>query len=67
MEWNVWTLQYLDNIKSTILDNLKMLTAAPSVQMQDVPSDLLCLETTEETDPDVRNSTDDLDKRSVLM
>lgn len=44
-----------------------MLTAAPSVQMQDVPSDLLCLETTEETDPDVRNSTDDLDKRSVLM
>ncbi|BFY99924.1 hypothetical protein BsWGS_02964 [Bradybaena similaris] len=60
---NLNTRQYLDNIKSTIMDNLKMLTAAPSVQMQDVPSDLLCLETTEETDPDVRNSTDDLDKR----
>lgn len=45
------------------MDNLKMLTAAPSVQMQDVPSDLLCLENTEETDPDIRNSADDLDKR----
>lgn len=40
-----------------------MLTAAPSVQMQDIPSDLLSLENTEEPDPDVRNSTDDLDKR----
>ncbi|XP_059162843.1 histone deacetylase 3-like [Physella acuta] len=60
---NLNTRQYLDNIKTSILENLKMLTHAPSVQMQDIPSDLLSLENTEETDPDVRNSTDDLDKR----
>ncbi|CAL1526164.1 unnamed protein product [Lymnaea stagnalis] len=60
---NLNTRQYLDNIKTSILENLKMLTAAPSVQMQDIPSDLLSLENTEEPDPDVRNSTDDLDKR----
>lgn len=57
------TRQYLDNIKITVLENLKMLTAAPSVQMQDIPSDLLSLENTEEPDPDVRNSVDDIDKR----
>ena len=39
-----------------------MLAAAPSVQMQDVPSDLLSLENTEEPDPDVRQSQDDIDK-----
>ncbi|KAK0068635.1 histone deacetylase 3 [Biomphalaria pfeifferi] len=60
---NLNTRQYLDNIKSSVMENLKMLTAAPSVQMQDIPSDLLSLENTEEPDPDVRNSTDDLDKR----
>lgn len=60
---NLNTRQYLDNIKTSILENLKMLAAAPSVQMQDIPSDLLSLENTEEPDPDVRNSTDDLDKR----
>ncbi|KAK3786964.1 hypothetical protein RRG08_037428 [Elysia crispata] len=57
------TRQYLDNIKITVLENLKMLTAAPSVQMQDIPSDLLSLENTEEPDPDVRNSVEDIDKR----
>ena len=56
-------MQYLDNIKITVLENLKMLTAAPSVQMQDIPSDLLSLENTEEPDPDVRNSVEDIDKR----
>ncbi|GFN95149.1 histone deacetylase [Plakobranchus ocellatus] len=57
------TRQYLDNIKITVLENLKMLTSAPSVQMQDIPSDLLSLENTEEPDPDVRNSMEDMDKR----
>ncbi|RUS71853.1 hypothetical protein EGW08_020387 [Elysia chlorotica] len=57
------TRQYLDNIKVTVLENLKMLAAAPSVQMQDIPSDLLSLENTEEPDPDVRNSVEDIDKR----
>jgi len=56
------TRQYLDNIKTSVYDNLKMLAAAPSVQMQDVPSDLLSLENTEEPDPDVRQSQDDIDK-----
>ncbi|KAH9499938.1 Histone deacetylase 3 [Bulinus truncatus] len=60
---NLNTRQYLDNIKTSVMENLKMLTAAPSVQMQDIPSDLLSLENTEEQDPDIRMSADDLDKR----
>ena len=45
-------------------ENLKNLTFAPSVQMHDVSPDL-CMENPEEpeTDPDVRSSEVDLEKR----
>ena len=55
--------QYLDNIKYTVLENLKAMTHAPSVQMQDVPPDLLNVDNTEESDPDIRNHQDDVDRR----
>uniref|UniRef100_A0A4W3HAR2 Histone deacetylase n=1 Tax=Callorhinchus milii TaxID=7868 RepID=A0A4W3HAR2_CALMI len=50
--------QYLDQIRQTIFENLKMLNHAPSVQIHDVPSDLLSYERTDEPDPDERNSED---------
>ncbi|CAG2204129.1 HDAC3 [Mytilus edulis] len=55
--------QYLDNIRGTVHEILKNLVSSPSVQMQDVPSDLLSLENTEELDPDIRNHQDENDKR----
>ncbi|KAK6179259.1 histone deacetylase 3 [Patella vulgata] len=60
---NLNTKQYLDSIRMTVHDTLKNLSHAPSVQIQDVPPDLLSLENTEETDPDVRNHQDEVDKR----
>lgn len=59
-------LQYLDFIRQTTHDNLKNLIAAPSEQMHDVPPDLLSLENTDETDPDIRISEEDMDKRYEL-
>lgn len=46
--------QFLETILKTVQDNLKCLVHAPSVQMQDVPPDLLSLEETKEPDPDSR-------------
>ncbi|XP_067662888.1 histone deacetylase 3-like [Haliotis asinina] len=60
---NLNTKQYLDHIRQTIHENLKNLIHAPSVQMQDIPPDLLNLENIEEQDPDIRNHQDDVDKR----
>ncbi|XP_041358111.1 histone deacetylase 3-like [Gigantopelta aegis] len=60
---NLNTKQYLDQIRSTIHENMKCLIHAPSVQMQDIPSDLLSLEDNEEPDPDIRDNQDELDKR----
>ncbi|KAK3592158.1 hypothetical protein CHS0354_019449 [Potamilus streckersoni] len=60
---NCNTKQYLDNLKQTVHDNLKQITHSPSVQMQDIPPDLLRLENTEEQDPDIHNHQDELDKR----
>ncbi|KAG1696962.1 Histone deacetylase 3 [Nymphon striatum] len=48
------TRQYLDAILKMVQDNLKSLVNAPSVQMQDVPPDLISLENIEEPDPDSR-------------
>lgn len=55
--------QYLDHIRQTVHENLRNLNSSPSVQMQDVPPDLLSLENTEELDPDIRNHQDTVDKR----
>ncbi|XP_038048330.1 histone deacetylase 3-like [Patiria miniata] len=60
---NLNTKQYIDQVRQTVQENLKCIAHAPSVQMQDVPPDLLSLEETEEQDPDVRNSTKDQDTR----
>lgn len=60
---NLNTKQYLDNIRQSVHENLRGLTHSPSVQMQDIPPDLLSLENTEEQDPDVHNHQDEVDKR----
>lgn len=46
--------QYLEQIRQTVFENLKMLNHAPSVQIHDVPSDMLSYERTDEPDPDER-------------
>ncbi|XP_048371709.1 histone deacetylase 3 isoform X2 [Sphaerodactylus townsendi] len=48
--------QYLDQIRQTIFENLKMLNHAPSVQIHDVPSDLLSYDRPDEPDPEERGS-----------
>ena len=50
-------------MRQTVQENLKCIAHAPSVQMQDVPPDLLSLEITEEPDPDVRNSIKEQDEK----
>ena len=55
--------QYIDQVRQTVTENLKCIAHAPSVQMQDVPKDLLSLENTEEPDPDVRNSIKEQDEK----
>lgn len=60
---NANTKQYIEAIIKTVTENLKLLEHAPSVQMQDVPEDLLSLENTEDPDPDVRNHQSDVDSR----
>lgn len=46
--------QYLDQIRQTIFENLKMLNHAPSVQIHDVPADLLTYDRTDEADAEER-------------
>lgn len=60
---NANSKQYLEAIVKTVCENLKCLDHAPSVQMQDVPANLLNLENLEEHDPDVRNHQTELDNR----
>lgn len=49
-------MQYLEQIRQTVFENLKMLNHAPSVQIHDVPSDMLSYERTDEPDPDERGA-----------
>lgn len=44
--------QYLDSIRATACEILKLTACSPSVQMQDVPSDGLTLESDSESDPE---------------
>ncbi|CAE1268285.1 HDAC3 [Acanthosepion pharaonis] len=55
--------QYLDNIRTTVTENLKNVAHAPSVQMQDVGPDFAGFEMKNELDPDVRNHQDEIDRR----
>ena len=48
------TQEYLDQIRQTIFENLKMLNHAPSVQIHDVPADLLTYDRTDEADAEER-------------
>lgn len=48
--------QYLEQIRQTVFENLKMLNHAPSVQIHDVPSDMLSYERNDEPDPDERGA-----------
>ena len=57
------TRQYLDSIKATVIDNLRLLPHSPSVQMQQVPPDMLSMEVTTETNPDERNPQSEVDSR----
>lgn len=50
----LFAAQYLEQIRQTVFENLKMLNHAPSVQIHDVPSDMLSYERTDEPDPDER-------------
>ncbi|XP_002742058.1 histone deacetylase 3-like [Saccoglossus kowalevskii] len=60
---NLNSKQYLDQVRQSVHDNLKSLNHAPSVQMQEVPPDLLSLDRIEEPDPDVRDPQIDQDGR----
>uniref|UniRef100_A0A667Z681 Histone deacetylase n=1 Tax=Myripristis murdjan TaxID=586833 RepID=A0A667Z681_9TELE len=56
--------QYLEQIRQTVFENLKMLNHAPSVQIHDVPSDLLGYERNDEPDPDERGAEDNYTRSS---
>jgi len=60
------TGEYVDKIRSRLLENLRMLPHAPGVQMSDIPEDGVDLKDDEEldkADPDKRSSIKLLDKR----
>ncbi|XP_045157951.1 histone deacetylase 3-like [Mercenaria mercenaria] len=57
------TKQYIESLKQMVSENLKQLACSPSVEMQDIPPDLLSLENTEEPNPDILNNQADVDKR----
>lgn len=59
------SLQYLEQIRQTVFENLKMLNHAPSVQIHDVPSDMLSYERNDEPDPDERGAEENY-TRSVV-
>ena len=54
---------YLEGIKQAVIENLRVLPNSPSVQMQQVPPDMLSMENTTETNPNQRESPKDLDRR----
>ncbi|XP_062501177.1 histone deacetylase 3-like [Corticium candelabrum] len=46
--------QYLDQIKQTVTENLRLLQAAPGVQMHHIPPDIFTFEQTRDPNPDER-------------
>ena len=61
------TSEYVDKIRSRLLENLRMLPHAPGVQMADIPEDSIDLNKEEEKedseDKDKRNTMKLMDKR----
>jgi histone deacetylase 3 len=63
---NANSKQYLETITKHVYDNLKMCQHSPSVQMHDVPGDVFPSQDGgihDETDPDIRVSQADEDRR----
>ncbi|EFA85400.1 histone deacetylase family protein [Heterostelium album PN500] len=50
---NLNNKQYLENLKSKILENLRVLQWAPSVQIQDIPPDVMNIEEDEDSVNDI--------------
>ena len=62
------TKEYVDKIRSRLLENLRMLPHTPSVQMAEIPEDGININKDEEmdtTDPDERNNVKQMDVRVV--
>ena len=60
------TKEYVDKIRSRLLENLRMLPHTPSVQMAEIPEDGININKDEEmdtTDPDERNNVKQMDVR----
>ncbi|KAI0566532.1 histone deacetylase [Gracilaria domingensis] len=55
---NLNTPSYIGKVTEKIMENLRCLSAAPSVQMQEIPSVLYCSDDEDGLDPDRRNSSD---------
>jgi histone deacetylase 1/2 len=55
--------EYLDKVKRKLLENLRMLAHAPSVQMQPIPDDAINLEEMEANQMDIEQDAN-VDKRS---
>ena len=49
---NANSKEYLEKLKEKVLENLRQLTAAPSVQMQEVPSTYYPSDDDDDIDPD---------------
>ena len=61
----VSSVQYLDSIRQVIHENLRHVAHAPSVEMQDIPPDLINIDSIDnlEIDPDVRNHAEEEERR----
>jgi len=58
--------QYLENIKNKVLENIRCLQGAPSVQMQEVPPDMAFVESdSDDEDPNARASQRENDMHVV--
>ena len=55
---NANSKEYLAKLKEKVLENLRQLTAAPSVQMQEVPSTYYPSDDDDDLDPDSRPVND---------
>eukprot|EP01132_Coremiostelium_polycephalum_P009130 gene9130-11187_t len=57
------TKQYLENIKNKILENLRLLQWAPSVQVQEIPPDIMNISLDDEINDQQQDSKEGMDKR----
>jgi histone deacetylase 3 len=63
---NMNSKQYLENIKNKVLENIRCLQGAPSVQMQEVPPDMAFVESdSDDEDPNARASQRENDMHVV--